>query len=171
MILRDPQRSEFDALVTLWHEGWRDAHLAMSPQELIRNRTADVFAQRLERKWTLTHVMGEVGAPQGFAVLEGPELDQFYVARPVRGTGFATEFMTLIETVFRERNILRPWLICSVGNDRAARFYDKSGWENMGRQIGAVEIPGGTFELPVWRFEKTLPPAGSGGPIMQDQEQ
>jgi GNAT superfamily N-acetyltransferase len=169
VILRAPEVSEFEALVSLWHEGWCDAHLALSPPELTRNRTPEVFAQRLARKWCSTIVAGEVGVPDGFAVLLGDELDQFYVARSLRGTGLAQNFMTLIEVEFLKRAVQRPWLICSVGNDRAARFYEKSGWENMGRRTGSVEVPGGTFDLPVWRFEKTVGAAGSGGGIVQDQ--
>ena len=171
MILRAPDPSEFEALVSLWHEGWRDAHLALSPPELTRNRTPEVFAQRLKRKWGSSIVAGEVGVPDGFAVLLGEELDQFYVARSLRGTGLAQVFMTRIEAEFGRRGIRKPWLVCSVGNDRAARFYEKSGWENTGCRIGSVEIPGGTFDLPVWRFEKTVPVAGSGGGIVQDQGQ
>jgi len=155
-MLRRPDRAEFDPLVAMWHEGWRDAHLAISPPELIDNRTPEVLAWRLDRKWPSVFVTGPVGAPDGFAVLLGDKLDQFYVASRLRGTGLALRFIAAVEAEFLCAGITRPSLICTVGNDRAARFYEKAGWENTGRHFGAVEIPGGTFDLPLWTFEKTL---------------
>ena len=155
-MLRRPQMDEADVLAALWHDGWRDAHLAIVPDALAQHRTPDIFAARLRAKWDEIFVAGPVGAPEGFAVLDHDELDQFYVAPVARGTGFAARFIAAIEAEFARRSIHQPWLIASVGNDRAARFYTKAGWQNVGIVDGVVEIPDGTFSLPCWRFEKTL---------------
>lgn len=156
MSLRRPEPAEAEAITDLWHDGWRFAHLAITPDELIRHRTRVVFTRRLHKKWPNVLVTGPVGDPTGFAALIDDELDQFYLAGHARGTGLARTFMAAIEAEFAERDIRRPRLICTVGNDRAARFYAKAGWQNIGQRMGAVEIPGGTFELPVWEFRKTL---------------
>ena len=155
-MLRRPRRDEFDALVGLWHDGWRDAHLAIVPDALARHRTRAIFADRLDAKWDNAFVTGPASAPEGLAILLEDELDQFYLASASRGTGLAARFMVALEDEFVRRGIARPWLIASVGNYRAARFYLKAGWRNMGEVDGVVEIPGGTFTLPCWRFEKTL---------------
>lgn len=160
-MLRRPKREEFDALVTLWHDGWRDGHLAITPPDLAAHRTRPVFVERLEAKWDKVLVAGPDGAPEGFARLIGDELDQFYVTAVARGTGFAARFIAALEMEFLDRGVTRPWLICSLGNDRAARFYEESGWVNTGEITGRAEIPGGAFDLPCLRFEKTLPGAGS----------
>ncbi len=47
------------------------------------------------------------------------------------------------------------WLACAIGNDRAARFYEKCGW----RRAGTVAYePDAAFGMPldVWRYEKRL---------------
>ena len=152
-MLRRPDRAEFDGLVDLWHGGWRDGHLAIVPDALARHRTRAIFAERLGDGWQDVIVAGDPGAALGFSMNKGDELDQFYVAPSARGTGFAGRFIAAIEAEFLSRGIARPWLICSVGNDRAARFYTKAGWRNTGKVEGKVTVPGGTFSLPCWRFE------------------
>ena len=48
------------------------------------------------------------------------------------------------------------WLDCSVGNDRAARFYEKCGWHRARVETVQVEVADGTKPVEVWRYEKTL---------------
>jgi hypothetical protein len=48
------------------------------------------------------------------------------------------------------------WLACAIGNERAARFYEKRGWMRAGNMINELETPGGRFRLKVWRYEKRL---------------
>ena len=48
------------------------------------------------------------------------------------------------------------WLACAIGNERAARFYEKSGWRRVGTMINDCETATGTFPLNVWRYEKSL---------------
>jgi RimJ/RimL family protein N-acetyltransferase len=48
------------------------------------------------------------------------------------------------------------WLACAIGNERAARFYEKSGWRRTGTMVSQLETPNGIFPLEVWRYEKRL---------------
>jgi RimJ/RimL family protein N-acetyltransferase len=48
------------------------------------------------------------------------------------------------------------WLACAVGNERAARFYEKSGWQRAGTEEIDVDTSEGPFSLEIWRFEKPL---------------
>ncbi len=50
------------------------------------------------------------------------------------------------------------WLACAIGNDRAARFYEKSGWRRAGTVVYQAEAPDGSLPLEVWRYEKHLSP-------------
>jgi hypothetical protein len=43
-----------------------------------------------------------------------------------------------------------------VGNHRAARFYEKSGWRLAGTVVDPAETSSGPFPLEVWRYEKRL---------------
>ena len=50
------------------------------------------------------------------------------------------------------------WLACAIGNQRAARFYEKCGWRRVGNMINRLDTPTGIFPLEVWRYEKRLTP-------------
>ena len=54
------------------------------------------------------------------------------------------------------QGVARAWLACAMGNNRAARFYEKCEWENVGISTEHMETSEGPFALDVWRFEKTL---------------
>ena len=60
------------------------------------------------------------------------------------------------EAHLREAGVDTAWLACAVGNERAARFYEKCGWLRTGTVTEDVVVPGGTFPLEVWRYEKSL---------------
>jgi hypothetical protein len=50
------------------------------------------------------------------------------------------------------------WLACAIGNERAARFYEKSGWRRIGTMVSRLDTANGPFDLGVWRYEKRLAP-------------
>ena len=120
MKLRRPDPSEAEALVDLWYHGWCDAHAALTPRPVAAHRTRPAFADRLRRKWPKVLVIGLVGAPTGFAVIDGDTVDQFYLARAARGTGLARPFLMAVEDRLRAAGIGTGRLICTLGNDRAA---------------------------------------------------
>lgn len=48
------------------------------------------------------------------------------------------------------------WLSCVIGNNRAAHFYEKNGWTNVGTMIDQVETFGEKIPIELWRYEKRL---------------
>jgi len=48
------------------------------------------------------------------------------------------------------------WLACAIGNERAARFYEKNAWHRTGNMINQLPTADGIFQLEVWRYEKNL---------------
>ena len=84
------------------------------------------------------------------------ELYQFYVSAEARGTGIAALLMRDAESTMCSRGVKNAWLACAIGNERAARFYAKQGWQLIGNKVIEVTIPGGLFPLEVWRYEKQL---------------
>jgi GNAT superfamily N-acetyltransferase len=163
--MRDPRQaasfrvaeiSEADALADLWHSGWQDTHTAILPAELARHRTLDSFRQRTRAHLADVRVAGEVGKPLGFSMLKQDELYQFYVAPQARGTGLAPKLLEDAERALLARGVVNAWLACAIGNGRAARFYAKNGWRLAHTVSIDVEIPGGTYPLQVWRYEKRL---------------
>jgi GNAT superfamily N-acetyltransferase len=154
--VRDARSSEIGQLAEIWFDGWHDAHARIVPAELTRLRTLLSFDERLRAAMPSVRVAVAVDAPVGFYYLKDTELYQFYVASRARGSGVAAALMADAEARLVEGGVRRPWLACAVGNDRAARFYEKCGWVRIGTINDHVEVPGGTFALEVWRYEKVL---------------
>jgi hypothetical protein len=43
-----------------------------------------------------------------------------------------------------------------VGNERAARFYEKCGWHRARTTMNRLETADGVFEIDIWRYEKVV---------------
>ena len=156
MSARPLAAAEIDHLAQLWHDGWHDAHARVAPEGLTRARTRELFAERLAAARPDSYVIGPFGAPTGFFMLKGDELYQFYVARAARGSGVAAALMADAEAELARRGITTAWLACAVGNDRAARFYDKCGWRNARTTVNRLETQDGVFTIDIWRYEKAV---------------
>ena len=147
---------EIDYLAALWLEGWRDGHAHIAPAALVEARTLTSFAERLAAALPDTFVAGPEAAPAGFFMLRGDELYQFFVARSARGSSFAASLIAAAEAELARRGATTAWLACAVGNDRAARFYQKTGWRNVRTQVNRLETAAGVFEIEHWRYEKRV---------------
>jgi GNAT superfamily N-acetyltransferase len=154
--IRDADPAELSSLAKIWFDGWQDAHARIVPAALARLRTRTSFEERLRAAATGVRVAGAVGTPVGFYYLKRTELYQFYVASHARGSGIAAVLMADAEARLAASGVRSPWLACAIGNDRAARFYEKCGWIRTGTVTDDVAVPGGTFALEVWRYEKAL---------------
>ena len=156
MDVRDADKAELDSLAQLWFDAWHDAHAHLSPPALTRLRTLPSFRERLQAALQQLRVAGPSGAPAGFCLVKGDELYQLFVAAAARGTGVAVALIDDAEATLRANGVETAWLACAIGNDRAARFYEKRGWRRVGTMINAAETSEGTFPLEVWRYEKRL---------------
>lgn len=156
MKVRTAERHEIDALATLWYESWQDAHAEILPAELARVRTLENLRERLGELWTDMRVIGDVGHPLGLSITKGDELNQLYVSREARGQGAAQKLIAEVEERLAASGIVTAWLACAIGNTRAARFYEKSGWHLARTFTNELDLPSGKFSLDVWRYEKQL---------------
>jgi ribosomal protein S18 acetylase RimI-like enzyme len=153
---RPVEEQEIDHLARLWYEGWQDAHAQIVPAELRRLRSLNSFRHRLQAALRDTRVVGPLGRPLGFCITKRNELYQIYVSAEARGSGIAATLMSDAETRLAKNGFDIAWLACAIGNDRAARFYEKSGWRRVGIVTYEAETSAGTFPLQVWRYEKKL---------------
>ena len=79
-----------------------------------------------------------------------------FVSAEARGKGVAQALIADAEKVLAKSGIETAWLACAIGNERAARFYEKSGWRLARNFVSELGTPDGIFELEVWRYEKSL---------------
>ena len=156
--IRKAEASEIGALARLWHAGWQDAHAAVLPPELARLRTLESFEERLGDMLPDVRVVGDRGAPLGFCAIRHDELDQLFVAPDGRGAGIAAALVADAEARLAAHGVETAWLICAIGNHRAARFYEKCGWHLAATAVHRLSTIAGPFDLEAWRYEKRLVP-------------
>lgn len=154
--VRDAEEAELDALAKLWRDSWLDAHAQIVPTELTRLRTLESFRDRLRAALPSVRVVGPPGAPHGFCIIKGDELYQLFVSAGARGSGAAAALIDDGEARLAEKGVETAWLACAIGNERAARFYEKRGWRRVGTMVNEAETASGPFPLEVWRYEKPL---------------
>jgi ribosomal protein S18 acetylase RimI-like enzyme len=153
--VRAAEAAEIDHLAKVWFDGWQDAHARILPVELTRIRTLESFRDRLEAALPNVRVVGPFPAPVGFCIVKGDELYQLYVSAEARGSGVAPALMDDAEARLAEAGVEIAWLACAIGNERAARFYEKRGWCRVGTLAYQPDASNGT-PLEVWRYEKHL---------------
>jgi GNAT superfamily N-acetyltransferase len=154
--VRTAEPSDLKPLARLWWSGWRDGHDGLLPEALTRLRTLESFEDRMAAALSKVRALGPVGAPLGFHLLKDDELYQFYLAAEARGTGAAAVLMADAEAGLAAAGVTVAWLACAIGNARAARFYEKSGWTLARVETVPTETSEGLFPLEVWRYEKRL---------------
>lgn len=154
--VRDASPADIEPLAALWFDGWQEAHAAILPEELKRDRTPERFAERLAAALSDVRVAGAPGDPRGFHMLKGGELNQLYVSARARGAGVASALIADAERQLAARGFTTAWLDCAIGNLRAARFYEKSGWHRTGEVVSNLTTPEGVVSIRVWRYEKPL---------------
>jgi GNAT superfamily N-acetyltransferase len=156
VVIRAARAEDLDRLAQIWYEGWRDGHLAIVPAALARLRTLDNFRERLAAALTETHVAAAGEHPIAFVIFKDDEVYQFFVAAEARGTGVAAALLDHAERHLASRGVTTAWLACAIGNDRAARFYEKRGWRRVATITYQAETSEGPFPIENWRYEKEL---------------
>jgi GNAT superfamily N-acetyltransferase len=155
-MIRPADPSEVAPLAKLWHDGWHDAHASILPAALTAYRTLESFDERIRAALPTIRVAGPLGDPAGFHIVKDDELYQLYVSARHRGAGVAAALVADVEQELRARGHRKGWLACAIGNERAARFYEKQGWVRTATIDYNAVTPDGSFPIQVWRYEKDL---------------
>jgi GNAT superfamily N-acetyltransferase len=156
MQVRSADASEIERLARLWYDSWHRAHAPLVPPELIRLRTIESFRERLQAALPNVRVVGPLGAPIGFYALKSDELHLLFVSPEAHGSGVAAALIADAEAMLAKHGVETAWLACVIGNNRAARFYEKSGWCLVGTFLSSAETSSGPFSLEAWRYEKRI---------------
>jgi ribosomal protein S18 acetylase RimI-like enzyme len=156
MDVRNADAAEVEYLARLWHDGWHESHAPLLPRALTDLRTVASFRERLAEALADIRVVGPRLAPLGFCIVKGDELYQLFVAAEARGSGAAVALIDDGEATLARNGVAVAWLACAIGNDRAARFYEKRGWHRAATVPYVADTSAGPFRLHVWRYEKAL---------------
>ena len=164
MNIRSADAADVDCLARIWFQGWHDAHVSIVPAELTKLRTLESFGPRL-RAGLVTFASSPIlsAAQSASRCSRTRSCHRLYMAATSRGTGVAAELLADAETG-SQRGVAMGWLACAIGNNRAARFYEKNGWRQSGTIINEAETERGPFPLEVWRYEKPLTPGQPAPP-------
>lgn len=154
--IRHAEEGEIGRLARLWYDSWQDAHATIVPIELPRLRTVEGLEERLAAMLPSVRVVDLSGEPAGLCAIRDDELYLLYVSAEARGSGVAAALLADAETRLSRGGVEVAWLACAIGNDRAARFYEKCGWHRVGTGVKQLGTPTGDFPLAVWRYEKRL---------------
>ena len=156
MIVRNADPAGIEQLARIWYEAWQEAHADILPPELARHRTLESFRDRLASMLPAVRVVGSPNEPVGFCIVQGNELYQLFVSAAARGSRVAAALIADAESRIAGSGVETGWLACAIGNDRAARFYEKHGWHRAGTVVSHLETPDGISPLEVWRYEKRV---------------
>ncbi len=154
--LENATKAQFEQIAELWETGWHDAHAEIVPSDLCALRTSKSFRARTLDNLALTRVAVDGSKVLGFCMTKEDELYQMYVTQQARGSGVAQTLIADSERRIRAAGHKTAWLACAKGNERAGRFYGKSGWIRAGQQVVHLETSEGAYPLEVWRFEKPM---------------
>ncbi|MFK7764594.1 MAG: GNAT family N-acetyltransferase [Roseobacter sp.] len=154
--LESPTAESAAQIAIIWEAGWHEAHAAIVPQALTALRTVSSFQARTIEHLAHTCVAKIGSEVVGFCMVKDAEVYQMYVSQASRGTGAARALLEDAERRIRVAEHVTAWLACAVGNQRAAAFYEKCGWHNVGNETMELDTSQGGFPLELWRFEKKL---------------
>jgi GNAT superfamily N-acetyltransferase len=156
VILRPATADDISAIAPIWHRGWQDGHVGHVPEDLITARTERSFWSRTVRRLPATTIAEIDGAVAGFVIVVGDEVEQVYVSEDHRGSGVAGILLAEAERRVRHGGHATAWLAVVAGNERARRFYAKSGWVDEGPLDYQAQGPDGPITVPSHRYVKAV---------------
>lgn len=157
--IRPAESADHDEIIKLWHQGWHDAHTDLVPPEVLAFRTKDHFTLWLREAQDAFFAATDDAGVLGFVSVKGAEIVKLYVSNRARGTGAAHALLAFAENLLRDAGITKAVLLCTAGNIRAERFYQREGWKLFHSFEDALWVPAGAgakFIVSTHRFEKDL---------------
>jgi GNAT superfamily N-acetyltransferase len=153
--LRPATAGDVETVATVWHDGWREAHLGHLPAAIEPHRRLADFRRRAGAALEATTVATRGDQVVGFVTTRDDEVEQLYVAPDARGAGVADRLLGQGERCVAER-FGRAWLAVIAPNARARRFYARNGWSDAGPFAYEAAAGTGTITVTAHRYEKAV---------------
>ncbi len=154
--LRPMELGDVEMVAELWHQAYWQGHAGLVPEKLAKYRDRAVFSWRAAQAVEHAVVAETADGIVGFVSWKADELDQIFITSEARGTGLADRMMAVDEAKIAEVGFKQAYLECVAGNDRAYRFYEKSGWRDMRAENYPADTPDGPVEVLCHRFVKRV---------------
>jgi GNAT superfamily N-acetyltransferase len=149
--------ADLSNIAALYHSVWHETHARFMPLAERQRRTLEFFLDRMRPLLPATFIENHRGiAPAGFVSWQGGMLGQLYVAQGSRGTHVAADLLSASELAIAAGGYMEAELHCLVGNQRAHRFYERSGWSTRDEVVENVQGETGLVGVPFWRMTKRL---------------
>lgn len=156
--IRPIRPKDRDEVIDVWHSGWHHAHAAIVPEGILRYRTIECFWAWLHGSTDKFHVAVD-GVVLRFVSMQGPEIVKLYVSLNAQGTGIAAKLLSYGERELNKQGVTDGLLLCTAGNTRAQRFYDRVGWTLCKTFSDKLWLPkgvSGEFIVDTHRYQKRL---------------
>jgi GNAT superfamily N-acetyltransferase len=155
-MIQRARASDVAQIAALYHAVWHETQAPFMPAAECARRDLGFFIERMSRLLLSTLIEERGGAVVAFSAWHGRLLGQIFVAAPHRGSGLAVALMSATETAMMESGVSEGELHCVVGNDRARRFYERTGWSHERTIMEQVAGENGPAEVPFWCMTKVL---------------
>ena len=119
---------DYPAVIALWSQAGPGIHVRRSdqPDEILKKlqRDPDLFLLAEADHQVIGSVMGGFDGRRGM-------IYHLAVAAAWRQQGVGEALMSEVEQRLRARGCIRCYLLVTLDNETAIRFYEKRGWEHM----------------------------------------
>jgi len=141
--IRPAQPEDRAAIVEILHHGWHDGHAHLVTPDILKYRTPECIDEIYGATTDTFYVAEDDARMLGFVATKCAELTKLFIARDARGSGVAEKLLAFGEQKIAGDGFAVAELLCLVGNERAEKFYARTGWVEDHRRHYDLWMPKG----------------------------
>ncbi|AWB42970.1 GNAT family N-acetyltransferase [Paenibacillus sp. CAA11] len=155
-------KDQVASLAQMAGEIWHEYYIRIISKEQIdymveKFQSVPAITQQMESDGYEYYFLNAGGTNVGYVGVK-PEQDKlflskFYVLQAQRGNGYASQAMTLLVDMCKQRGLRAIWLTVNRHNDSTIAVYEKKGFKTVRTQVADI---GGGFVMDDNIMEKTL---------------
>jgi hypothetical protein len=149
-MIRRARASDVVEVATLYHSVWHETQASFMPRAEIAHRSLEFFIHRMTALFGATLVTEKSGTIVAFSPWRGN------LWASCSSQSDAPTLLTAAEIEMAKEGTVEAELHCVVGNERARRFYERTGWAPQGKIMEWVAGEHTQIEVPFWRMKKVL---------------